>query len=226
VIVDPKSEPSRSPNGEKDCRLDDRRISVQLLRLQEELDRECLSVGDLVRVLRGRGYLLLIIILAVPFMQPIPLLGLSTVFGALIVLIAVRMAFGQKPWIPAFLLNRSISRETAQKVLGAGARWFGKIEKFIRPRMNFFQKPGAERVTVLVITACAMILLLPLPVPFSNNLPALGIVFMAVGMMERDGLFIMIGYFWGLVTAAYLVLNATAVAVALRELVEYLQGIF
>jgi hypothetical protein len=41
---------------------------------------------------------------------------------------------------------------------------------------------------------CAALLLLPLPVPFSNTIPAWAIMLMAGGLLERDGLFILAGY--------------------------------
>ena len=50
---------------------------------------------------------------------------------------------------------------------------------------------------------CALMLLLPLPVPFSNIIPAWGIMLIAGGLLERDGAFIIAGYVASLLTIAF-----------------------
>ena len=37
-------------------------------------------------------------------------------------------------------------------------------------------------------------LLLPLPIPFSNILPAFSVLLFSAGLLERDGVFILAGY--------------------------------
>ena len=50
---------------------------------------------------------------------------------------------------------------------------------------------------------CSALLLLPLPVPFSNSIPAWAIMLMAAGLLERDGLFILGGYITALAAFAF-----------------------
>jgi hypothetical protein len=61
-------------------------------------------------------------------------------------------------------------------------------------------------------------LLLPLPIPFSNVIPAWGIILMAGGLLERDGYFILGGYVATLATAAFF----GAIAVFGKGAVEWL----
>ena len=46
----------------------------------------------------------------------------------------------------------------------------------------------------LVIFFCGFVLSLPLPIPFTNTIPAIAILLLSMGMMEEDGLFILLGY--------------------------------
>ena len=48
-----------------------------------------------------------------------------------------------------------------------------------------------------------ILLLLPLPIPLTNSLPALSVVLLAAGAMERDGLFFLAGCAMFTVTLAY-----------------------
>jgi hypothetical protein len=34
----------------------------------------------------------------------------------------------------------------------------------------------------------------PLPIPFSNSIPAWAVVLLTIGMMEKDGLCVLLGY--------------------------------
>ena len=55
---------------------------------------------------------------------------------------------------------------------------------------------------------------MPLPViPLSNMLPGYAVLFLAVGMLQRDGLFVVFGYVMTIISAVYL--GAWAVAAIL-----------
>jgi hypothetical protein len=55
-------------------------------------------------------------------------------------------------------------------------------------------------------TLGGFLLMLPFPlVPFSNTLPALAILFFAIGLLEKDGIFILLGHLTNLATIFYFV---------------------
>jgi hypothetical protein len=45
--------------------------------------------------------------------------------------------------------------------------------------------------------------MVPLPLPLSNALPAYGVVFLAIGSLERDGYAVLAGYVMVLLTLVY-----------------------
>lgn len=85
-----------------------KKLSEELAALRERFASGPLTLGDVVIVLKGRAWTLVLILLALPFITPIPLPFLSTPFGLAIALISARLALGQKPWLPASLLAKPL----------------------------------------------------------------------------------------------------------------------
>ena len=95
-----------------------------------------MTVDELQTALKGRGVALLLLLLALPFcLVPVP--GLSTPFGLAVLVIGIRIAFLQKPWLPRFIRQRRISAPHLLKVLGGGIRFAKIMEKVVKPRMHF-----------------------------------------------------------------------------------------
>lgn len=172
-------------------------VAPRARRLSEELelimaDGE-ITLREVIVVLRGRAYNLLMLLLALPFLLPVPLPGLSTVLGLVITIIAARLTLGQKPWLPARLLDKKLPRRFFPTVLGGARRFLRFLEVMMRPRLLWLTSPRLVQMHSLIIFLAAAVLLLPLP-PGTNFPPALCIVVMACGLLERDGLFVLGGY--------------------------------
>ena len=99
-----------------------RKLSEELADLQAMSAQRPVTLREVIATLRGRAYTLLLILLALPFCQPIPLLGLSTPFGLAIALIALRLALGQRPWLPKSLQRRELTAAFFSKLIGAAGR--------------------------------------------------------------------------------------------------------
>jgi hypothetical protein len=82
------------------------------------------------------------------------------------------------------------------------------------------------RLHAFVVCLAAVTLLIPAPIPFSNLLPALGVLLGATGVMERDGLAILAGYFFTAVGIAYFVLIALLGAKAWDYVRDWLTALF
>lgn len=172
-----------------------RKLSEDLALIVREFEVETVTLREIIAVLEGRGYVLLVMLLALPFSTPIPLPGLSTPFGLVIALIGLRLALGQKPWLPARLLDTALSPKLFMKVFAAARKILSGFEYFLKPRLRWLTStPGLLQLHAVPIFLAALLLLLPLPVPFSNIFPAFSILLIAAGLLERDGLFILVGY--------------------------------
>ncbi len=164
-----------------------------------------MSIGQIEAELKGRGFDILIMLMAIPFVVPI-LPGLSTPFGLAIAMMGIRLASLKRPWLPKFVLARRIEKKPLLRIITAMRLFARKLERLVKPRMLFvLQWPMMPSLIGIAIASGGFILALPLPIPFSNTLPAFSVLLLAAGMMERDGLLILAGYVTGVFAWAYLI---------------------
>jgi hypothetical protein len=114
--------------------------------------------------------------------------GFSTLTGIPIILVSIQMMLGKKHiLLPHQIKEKHISPTTIRGSLTRAIPVLRAIEKFLRPRLLFLTNKYAERLIALVIFVLAAVL--SLPIPGGNFLPSLGICFLALAMLERDGIF-------------------------------------
>jgi hypothetical protein len=176
----------------------------ELQELVDRYDKEGVKLGALLDRTEGRGYYLLLIIISLPFVSPIPLPGFSIPFGIAIALIGLRLTVGHKTWLPRYVLEWEISPGLLAKVIRGTGRTLKLAEVVLRPRLAFMQDWIAfRRMAGVIIMICGLLMVLPLPLPFSNSLPAWTVLFLSIGAIERDGLFFILGTIAFGVTVAF-----------------------
>jgi hypothetical protein len=114
-------------------------------------------------------------------------------FGLVIAVIAARLMIGQRPWLPRRLLDTKLPPKFFPVLLGSARRIIRVFEVALKPRMLWLTTPPLPQLHAFIIFVAAVVLLLPLP-PGTNFPPAVVIVVMAGGLLERDGLFVLAGY--------------------------------
>jgi len=187
------------------------RLSDALRRLLAEAGGRALQVREMIEILRGKGLQMMVILLCLPFLSPVTIPGISMPFGLAIALCGLRIAFGHKPWLPAFVMNRRISAQALERMVHVGCRIYGKIERVVRPRLSYlFVGPGMTTLVGLSIALAGILLSLPIPPPFplTNTLPGFALIFLSLGLMEKDGVLILLGYTLTLVALVYALLIA------------------
>lgn len=169
---------------------DPNRLSGVLHRLAHEGDSERVSLGDMVAHLDRRAFGPLLVLFALPNVLPnIP--GTSLVLGLPLVLITFQMLWGSRPWFPPVLARRSLRREDLGRITARALPWLQKAEAFLTPRLAVFSHPWGERALGLVCFLLAV--LLALPIPFGNLAPAFALLLIGLGLVEKDGLWILAG---------------------------------
>ena len=202
-----------------------RKLSEELTELRRRVAERAVTIRELLYVLRGRAYLLLVLLHTLPFLLPLPLPGLSTPFGLAIILICLRLALGQRPWLPKSIQRRELPAGFIPRLLDLAAKIIGWLERVLRPRwLVLTEHPLIRQLHAIVMVAAASILLLPLPVPLSNGLPAWSILLLACGLLERDGRSIVLGYLMFALSIIYLWLFGEAAAQGLEALLRWLRG--
>lgn len=202
-----------------------RKLSDELAELHGRAGDRAVPLREVIYVLGTRAYLLLVLVLALPFIQPVPLPGLSTPLGLAIVLIALRLSQGQRAWLPVKIQRAKLPAGFFGRVIKVTARLLRFLESVLRPRWPVMTAAGwRNQLHALVILISALVLLLPLPIPFSNLLPAWAIFLTACGMLERDGLFIALGYVAFGLTVLYFVFLGNIAQDAVEQAWEWLKA--
>ncbi|MFP5520345.1 MAG: exopolysaccharide biosynthesis protein [Bdellovibrionia bacterium] len=163
-------------------------------KLAEQFKIEGASLEELFDYFGVEGHYLLITFMILPFLQPIPLWGLSTPFGILISVVAFFAHINKKPLLPQKWKTQKINGNTILKIRDAGHIVFEKILFMIYPRMEFLFNGPFKYFNTGIIIFNGILLALPLPVPFSNAFPGWVILFQSLAHLEKDGLFIIISY--------------------------------
>ncbi|HVK88303.1 MAG TPA: exopolysaccharide biosynthesis protein [Kofleriaceae bacterium] len=171
-----------------------------------------LTVGELVDKAAEAGFGFLIAILA---LIAIPFFGLSTPFGLAIALVGAQMMFGGvKPWLPQRARRRQLSMSMLDRVASLLVRRTRWLARSTRRRYEVLIHP---RLVGLGVVILALALALPLPIPGSNLVFLIPIFIYAVGVLERDGVWIIVGHVATLVDIALLFAFGNAVSMVLAR---------
>jgi hypothetical protein len=181
-----------------------------------------------IRDLIGReGMMLLTAFLTIIFLVPVSIPGVSTVFGGGILLLSIARMFRRPVWLPQKIGKRTVSTEKLRSGMERGLKWFQRLERISRPhRMPWLMRGkfvGAINNFALILGA--VLLMAPFGlIPFSNTLPAVALLFLAIGILQRDGVCILLGHLSNIATIVYFSILIGGGAVALREAWQRLAG--
>ena len=171
------------------------KLSEELAQLRTRAGERAVTLREVIYVLGGRAYLLLVLLLALPFIAPISIPGLSTPFGLAIALIALRLALGQRPLLSKKLRRKTLPAGFITKLFSVAGKVLTFLEKFLRPRWTVLTDTRLlQQLHAGLMLLAALTLLLPIPIPLTNTFPAWAILLLAAGLLERDGVFILGGY--------------------------------
>jgi hypothetical protein len=195
-------------------------LATTLNNVADSLPDGHVSVRYLLSTVGEHSMLFMCIILTIPFLTPLPLPGVSTIFGLLIMLIAMGIIFNRVPWLPGAILDRPISSEQLAAVMKRGSQLSAKIERFIKPRLRLLSSTvTVNRINGMLLFLGGLLLIVPIPfIPLSNMLPGYGILFLAIGMLQHDGMMILLGYLITLLTLLYFIAIAVGVVLAGQSL--------
>lgn len=180
-------------------------LSETLLETARSIKGEQVSLRQLLELVGEQGMLLFCMFLMIPFLVPVSVPGVSTVFSVVVILVGISVTLNRVPWLPARLMDRQFATASLVPALEKGASWFQRIDRFIRPRFLMMTDTSViNRLNGLVFILAGVLLIAPLGlIPFSNTLPALAVLFLAAGMLQRDGFFIILGYVMVVVSVVY-----------------------
>ncbi len=171
--------------------------SLESLLAEEQGGGPALTMNQMCARTEGRGVYLMIVVLSMPFLIPVAVPGVSVFFGFMVGWLAFRLALGLPSALPRWLGDRPLPANFQHAVLRSGRRVLLWIERMSKPRRTaWLAWPAARLANCGLIIFLAFLLALPIPpvLPFTNTLPGVGILLLAVSMMEEDGVMIWFAY--------------------------------
>lgn len=168
-----------------------------------------ITLGALRDALGDRGFGVLLFIFALPNLVPVNIPLLSAVLGLPLVLLAAQLSYGRhKPWFPDWLTDQTFSRQGFAAVVTRALPYLERAERLLRPRLTVLLSWTGERLIGIAILILALVL--ALPIPFANWLPACAIAIIALAIVEKDGVAVLVGLVVGvlsLIVAAAVVIG-------------------
>lgn len=199
----------------------DKTLKETFSSIQNKLPDNGVTLSMVLELLGKESFLILSAFLTLPFLAPVSLPGVSTVFGAIILLIGISLVLNRPPWLPERFMTHVLPTDKLRICLAQGLIWIQRLEKISHRRMcRLCHGNLMSRISGLAVVLSSLLLMAPLAfIPFSNTFPALSILLLSIGVLQQDGMFILLGYLFLIITSCYFamiaLMGATAVTMAI-----------
>lgn len=193
----------------------DESLSAVLRRLSPGVDGR-INLNQIDELLADRSFGAFLVVFALPNLIPLPP-GATLILGLPLMLVSWQMLTSRhnRIWLPHRLASMSADGTRCLQMLERILPWLERIEAAVKPRAWFLRTRRSERV--LGAFALVLSLVVFIPIPFGNWLPALALAVIGLSLTERDGYGILVGMLIGVLSiiVASMVLLAAGALLAL-----------
>jgi hypothetical protein len=163
--------------------------------VENKIPKKEFTYQYILQALGERAFGIAILFFSLPSLLPFSAIpGVAVVFSLPIIIFSLGMVLGRESiWLPETLRNKTISHSTISKIISAVLPYVVKLEYFSKPRWTLMTYRATEVINGLTILCLALLLMLP--IPFSNFIFGGMLAIFSIGIIEKDGLLISIGYF-------------------------------
>lgn len=185
-------------------------ISDRLDHLAEQAQGQTATLGWVLDQLHERAFGLFLLVLALPCCIPF-LYGIPQVVSLPLMFVSVQILLGRRvPWLPAKLAARTVSSGDLHSLAERAGPWLRRIEAVSRPRLSALSRAPLDRlvgVALVVFSASIMV-----PLPGTNTVPGIAVVVVAMGLLQRDGILVILGTILGTAWIATLLIAGATLA--------------
>jgi hypothetical protein len=187
-----------------------------LLRRLTEAAGDRITLKELAAALDERSFGAFLLVFALPNLIPLPP-GATLILGLPLIFISWQIVAGRhKIWLPRRLANYSLDRKSLEKMVTKVDPWLRRMEAWVRPRYWPLKNHRSERLFGIYILILAIVVLIP--IPFCNWLPAFAIAIIGLAHTEQDGNCLGAGVIVGIVSIAILFLMTVLTTVVFASL--------
>lgn len=150
---------------------------------------DTVSVADITQSVGRAGFAALLLIPALAVATPLSGIPFfSALMGMMIVLVSVQMLARRRHlWLPAWLLRKELNGARVRKAFTKVRPVMQWIEDRTRQRLKFFVQAPLNIIPQGLCVLSGMMMPLLEFVPFSSSVMGIGVVFLTLGMLTRDG---------------------------------------
>ncbi len=182
-------------NNRKPKLLDTAFVSEILEKVGQKQKGGKTKISELMEDFHENGILLAVIFFSLPVAIPLPYPpGFTTVMGIPLMILSIQMLLGNKKVsLPQKINDYELKNSTLRAISDKVVPRLVSVEKYVKPRFSFAKSVYCEQFIGFISLLAAFSV--ALPIPLTNAIPALGIAVMALGLLNRDGLVIIVGFF-------------------------------
>jgi len=189
---------------------EDLAISDRLDQLVTKAGNEQVTLGWILEQLHERAFGLFLLILALPCCIPF-LYGVPQIVSLPLMFVSVQILLGRRvPWLPAKLAARQVSTDGLRTLSNRAGPWLRRIEAISRPRLSLLTRAPLDRFVGAALVLFSASILVPLP--GTNTVPGFAVVIVAMGLLQRDGILVLLGSLVGIAWIATLILAGATLA--------------
>lgn len=193
---------------------EDKSISDRLDQLVSEAPGETVTLDWVLAQLHERAFGLFLLILALPCCIPF-LYGVPQIVSLPLMFVAAQICLGRRvPWLPAKLGARRVSRSALANLSARARPWLRRIQALSRPRLTALTRAPMDRVVGLALLLFSASIMVPLP--GTNTVPGFAVVIVSMGLLQRDGILVILGSVLGTAWIASLVFAGATIVSLIR----------
>ncbi|MEO0893344.1 MAG: exopolysaccharide biosynthesis protein [Pseudomonadota bacterium] len=194
----------------QDAQLGDIAISDRLDQLAADAEGQDVSLAWVLDTLGERAFGLFLLFLALPCCIPF-LYGVPQVVALPMMFVSAQILMGRRaPWLPEKLGARTISAQSLTGLADRAGPWLRRIEAFSRPRFTALTRTPADQIVGLALVLFSASILVPLP--GTNTVPGFAVVIVSMGLLQRDGILVILGSIIGTVWIGTLIFAGASLA--------------
>ncbi|MEP4248944.1 exopolysaccharide biosynthesis protein [Tateyamaria sp.] len=172
-------------------------ISDRLAQLASDADGDAVTLAWILTQLHERAFGLFLLILALPCCIPF-LYGLPQIVALPLMFVSAQIALGRRtPWLPRKLKTRTVSVQGLTSLSDRSRPWLKRIEAISCPRLSALTHAPLDKIVGIALVIFSASILVPLP--GTNTVPGFAVVVIAMGLLQRDGLLVLLGAILGTV---------------------------
>jgi hypothetical protein len=168
-------------------------VSENLKQLLDKPEEGSTQISEIIENFHENGILIALIFFSLPIAVPLPYPpGFTTVVGIPLILLSIQLLLGNSQVkLPLKVSTYDISNKFLHKISSKIIPILVYIERYVKPRTMFARSVYCERLVGFMSLISAFAIALPLPL--TNAIPALGITVISLGLLNRDGITIIVG---------------------------------